>query len=191
MRVAEVIAALLMGVLIGVGVTMALTSSPPAEAGDWLAFAGALVGVVATILGTLWLEHHRSRATERKQRATVTTSLNEISSALQSVQQPRGNEAIATARTARLAAEDVLLKAFDKFTYARHYIPTDDIDCWQAVEALYAAIVREKDVVERETKWLREAGDNEEVFLISIERMQGVAQRLMQPLGAAIDEIKD
>lgn len=165
MRPAEVIAAVLVGALIGVGVTMALTSSPSADAGDWLAFAGALVGVVATILGTLWLEHYRSQATERKQRATVTSSLNEVVSALQSVRQPRADEAIGTARPARIAAEEVLLKASDKFTYARHYIPHDDIDCWQAIEALWNGILREKPIVERERDRLREAGENEAVLV--------------------------
>ena len=55
MRILELIVALIAGLCIGVGLTMALgVRSPSDNVGDWLAFTGALVGVVATILGAIW-----------------------------------------------------------------------------------------------------------------------------------------
>lgn len=186
------IAALLVGLLIGVGLTMALVKSDPiADAGDWLTFTGALVGVVATILGTLWLEHHRSAVLERKQRSIVVGTLKEIRSALAAASLPRGDDPIEVARPERVASERALSKVFDKFVYARHFIPNDDINCWQAIEALHEAMNEEKKLIDHEAQLLNDIGENEAVFLVNISKMQQIAERLSPLLDTAIREIRD
>ena len=61
MKIAYIVS-LLVGCALGISGTMALhLARPGPDAGDWLAFAGALTGVVLTISGTLWLEDYRAK----------------------------------------------------------------------------------------------------------------------------------
>lgn len=171
MRLIELSITLLVGALIGAGLAAAISSKPAADPGDWLAFTGALVGVVATIIGTLWLEHRRASTQERKQRRMILSVLNEIAAGLEAVSEPRGEADIKVARPARIEAEETLLRAFEKFDYARYQVPEDDVDSWQSIDALNEAILRHKSVLEREIDHLHAAGDNENVFGVNVNIM--------------------
>jgi hypothetical protein len=192
MKAATGIAILLVGVCIGAGFTMALGfSEPVADAGDWLAFTGALVGVVVTILGTLMLEAYRAGSEERKQRKILLTTLDEFSEALRLASLPRGNDPTEVARPGRLASERQLLSMFTKFMYARNFIPHHDIGCWQALEDLYVAMGNERQLIADEVDALHQAGENEAVLLTNVQNMQGVAQRLQPHLTKATKEARD
>lgn len=182
--------ALIVGMLIGIGGTMALgVSVPTANAGDWLAFLGALVGVVVTIIGTLWLEHYRATSGEREDRKIVLSSLDEIRDRLLDARQPRGDDATAAARSRRMVFEKQLLNSINKFTYARHYIPKRNIAAWQAIEELFVVMQGEKPRIEVELDALRQAGDNEAILLENIRFMGATADLLADHLQTARREI--
>lgn len=190
MRIVQLFVALIVGALIGAGLTMALGVRAPSEnVGDWLAFVGALVGVVATILGTVWLEHYRSSAQEMRQRRDLMASLSEMQLALTAVSKERGEDAIAQARAAKVLAEEGLLRAFDKFVFARHFVPRQDVNSWYAIEMLQAAIVREREMLEKELRDIKDAGDNEAVFAVNISKVSQAAQKIELLLAAAKKEV--
>ena len=190
MRILELIVALIIGLCIGVGLTMALgVRSPGDNVGDWLAFTGALVGVVATILGAIWLEHYRSSTQEIRQRRKLLDSLAEVNGALTAVSMERGEDPIEVARPARIEAEENLLKAFDKFVFARHFVPREDVDSWYAIEVLQAAISRERAMFEQEVQVIRDAGENENVFRVNISKVSEAAQRIEPLLKAAMSKV--
>lgn len=192
MRSTDTLAALLIGALIGIGLTMALQIEVPgADAGDWLAFTGALVGVVVTILGTLWLEHHRVTSGERQNRRIVADAVRGISAALGPACRARGDEPTAQARSDRIAAEEAMLKAFDKLMYARHYVPKRDIDCWHAVERLWSAVEYDRREVAIEKDNLVAIGDSEDALAANIEFMGRVAERLKPHLASVRRELLD
>lgn len=192
MKVATGIAILLVGVCIGVGFTMALGFREPiADAGDWLAFTGALVGVVVTILGTLMLERYRSGSEERKQRKILVTTLEEVSEALRLASLPRGNDPTGVARPERLASERRLLSMLTKLMYARNFIPHHDIGCWQALEDLYVAMGNERQLIADQVDALHQAGENEAMLMTNVQNMQGVAQRLRPFLTKATTEARN
>jgi predicted outer membrane lipoprotein/sarcosine oxidase delta subunit len=178
--------ALLLGLVIGVCATMALyVDRPGPDPGDWLGFAGALVGVVFTIVGTLWLEHYRTTANEREDRVILLATLDEIRNALTAVTAGRGNTPIADERASRIAAEAKLLKSFNKFFYARRYVPKRNIEAWHAIEELNEAICKERSIVEKEIGVITEAGENEAVLNVNISIMQQINGRIASALSSA------
>ena len=178
--------ALIIGILIGVCGAMGLNVDRPGpDAGDWLGFAGALIGVVLTIIGTLWLERYKATAGDRESQEILLSSLREIETGLSRVAAPRGSEAIDIARAARIADEAGLLKSFNKFVYARHYVPKRNIEAWQAVEDLNEAICREKPTLEKEIAAISNAGDNENVLGVNINIMTQIHLNLIKFLMAA------
>lgn len=180
------IAALLLGILIGICGTMALhVDNPGPDAGDWLTFAGALIGVVFTITGTLWLEGYRASKGEREDKQLLMKALDEMRAALGQVNQPRGDAPIADAQRAWIAREQALRNSFNKFVYARHYVPKRNIEAWRAVEELNDAITRERPELEKELRHLNEDGHHEGVLTVSVNKMSEIHDRLSGPLEAA------
>lgn len=51
-------------------------------------FAGALIGVVVTILGTVWIEEYRAAAQDREHRKMVSDCITEIQRAVLAVAAP-------------------------------------------------------------------------------------------------------
>ena len=112
-------------------------------------------------------------------------SLNEVERSLTSVSLARGEEPIELARPARIEAEEHLLEAFDKFVFARHFVPREDVDSWYAIEVLQAAISRERPMLEQEVQVIKDAGENENVFRVNINKVGDAAQRIELLLKAA------
>lgn len=163
---------------------------PGPDAGDWLAFAGALVGVAFTIAGTLWLESYRASKGEREDQQLVLKVLNEVRSALREVNQPRGDQPVAEAQAAWLAREKNLSKAFNKFIYARHYVPKRNIEAWRAIEELNEAMTPERQEVEKELRHLEQDGHHEGVLNVNVSKMGQVHDRLIGTLDAACQIIE-
>jgi hypothetical protein len=92
---------------------------------------------------------------------------------------------------AQLQKEEALLNAFGRFVYARHFVPRDDIDSWQAVEVLWAAMERERPTIQKESEILRDDNDHEAVLNVSISKMDQIAERLESPLDTARDAIAE
>ena len=179
-------AGLILGLLIGICGTMALhVDRPGPDAGDWLGFAGALVGVVLTIVGALWLEGHKASAGARDDSALLLKVLGEITVALDRTQSARGDDAIALARPLRIADEEALLKSFDKFGHARQYAPKRNIAAWYAIEELNESICRERPMLEGEISTITNHGDNENVFEVNIAKMGEMSERLARGLAEA------
>lgn len=182
---------LILGLLIGVCATMALhVDQPGPDAGDWLAFAGALVGVVFTIVGTLWLEHYRATANAREDRLMLLRTLKEMQEALTAAAEPRGQAPIGEARASRIEGQQRLLKALSKFVFARHYVPKRNLEAWQAIEELNESIVRWRPKLENYLQSIEEAGDSEGMLADNIDSMREVQQRLGDKLAAARAMVK-
>ena len=180
------IAALILGVLIGICGTMALhIDHPGPDAGDWLTFAGALVGVFFTISGTLWLEDYRASKGERDDKKLLMKALDEMHATLGQINEPRGDAPIAQAQPKWIEMEEALRNSFNKFVYARHYVPKRNIEAWRAIEELNDAITRERPEVEKELRHLREDGHHEGVLTVNVNKMNEVHDRLTAPLEAA------
>lgn len=178
--------ALLLGLGVGVCGTMALHFDQPGpDAGDWLGFAGALVGVVFTIIGTLWLEHYRATANVRDDLLILQKTLKEIHDALNAAKKNRGVLPIGEERPKRIEAEERLLRSFNKFIYARHYVPKRNLEAWQVIEELNEAINRERSTVEKEIRTITDAGENEAVLGVNIAIMQEIDGRLVEALTAS------
>lgn len=190
MRIIELLISLTIGLMIGAGMVMALgVRSPSQNAGDWLAFSGALIGVVATILGTIWLERYRTASQEKRERRNLNDFLKVMEGKLMAIKGERGTAPIADARSAWVAAEEEVLKAFDKFNYARHFVPRQDVNSWHAIEALQASIVVDRPMLETEARVLREAGDSEAVFEINIDKVGRASDRILAYLRSAQEEV--
>lgn len=178
--------ALLLGLIIGVCATMALQvdrSGP--DAGDWLGFAGALVGVVFTIVGTLWLEHYRATASLREDRAILLATLDEIRAGLEAAKADRGGVPIGDERLERVKAEQALLRSFNKFMYARHYVPKRNIEAWQSIEELNSLICTDRPTLEKEIATITHVGDNEAVLGVNISIMSEIEGRIAGALASA------
>lgn len=176
------ISALFLGLIIGVCATMALhVDRPGPDAGDWLGFAGALVGVVFTIAGTLWLEHYRASSGAREDRNILLATLREINVKLIAAAANPGAGPIADERASRIATEESLLRSLNKFVYARHYVPKRNLEAWQSIEELNDAICRDRPLVEKEIRLLVDAGDNLAVLNVNIGIMDDILARV-QPL---------
>ena len=172
-------AALFVGILIGVGATLAFhLNRPGPDAGDWLAFIGALVGVSVTILGTLWLEDYRASRQERENIEIYRSSLNEMSKFLNNAARERGEEDISSFRPSQIKREEKLSTALEKFMYARHYVPNKNIAAWQAAEELWSKIEAEKSMIDTEIGHITEAGNNEAVLQVNLSKMSQAQERL-------------
>ncbi len=190
MRLAILIS-LLVGGAVGAAAAMATKKTVPgADAGDWLSFAGALVGVVVTIAGALWLEHHKSTTQQRKERQILLRCLADLRSALNSASQPRGDNAILEERPARILAESELMKNFEKFRYAKRFVPNRNIDAWQKIESLDEEISECTPIVAHEKSLIIAHGDSEPVFLINIQRMLEIKNRLTPHIDVVIKSLK-
>ena len=78
-RVLRYLAILFVGAALGVCGTMAFhIDRPGPSAGDWLLFAGAVVGVILTISGTLIIDNFRTEEEEKKRRKLLLTILSDI-----------------------------------------------------------------------------------------------------------------
>ena len=178
--------ALILGLVIGICGTMALhVDQPGPDAGDWLGFAGALFGVVFTIVGTLWLERYKATASDRENQKILLDTLDELKNGLARVCAPRGDDAIDVARARRIKDETALLKSLNKFIYARHYVPKRNIEAWQATEDLNETIWKERPILEKEVTLISNAGDNESVLAVNIDIMAQIYGRLSGPLTLA------
>lgn len=159
---------------------------PGPDAGDWLAFAGALTGVVLTITGTLWLEDYRAKRGERDGIEIFRSAVNEIQTRLHEAARERGEQAIGAFRSDQIAREKALVRAFEKFIYARHYVPHRNIEAWQAAEELAARIGDEKSDLENESRLITDSGDNENVLGVNLSKMAQLKGRLDQYLDSSL-----
>jgi hypothetical protein len=186
------IAFLVAGVALGVAGTMALhVSKPGPDAGDWLSFSGAVVGVTFTILGTLWLEDYRAKRGEREGAKIVRTSVEEIRTKLAAAVRVRGDEAILEFRLEQINRENELIRSFEKYVYARHYVPKQNIEGWQASEDLATRIIKEKTIVENEVRLIDQSGDNENVVAVNLNKLYEVSSRLNPYLDALLKIIPE
>ena len=183
---------LLVGCALGVAGTMAFhVTRPGPNAGDWLAFAGALTGVVLTITGTLWLEDYRAKKGERDGVEIYRNAVNEIRAKLSDASRERGSEDIAAFRKDQISREEGLARAFEKFVYARHYVPKRNIEAWQAAEELAIQIGHETSGLKNETRLITDAGDNENVLGVNLSKMAQLKGHLDQYLESSLKTLKD
>ncbi|MEZ5682290.1 MAG: hypothetical protein R3E14_13455 [Erythrobacter sp.] len=186
MKIAYVVA-LLVGCALGISGAMALhVARPGPDAGDWLAFAGALTGVVLTISGTLWLEDYRAKKGERDGIEIYRNAVGEIQRKLDESARERGEEAIETFRQDQIQREQNLARSFEKFVYARHYVPRRNIEAWQAAEELAKRVADEKLGVEHEARLISDAGENENVLGVNLGKMAELRGRLDQYLESSL-----
>lgn len=144
------------------------------DAGDWLAFAGALVGVVLTISGTLWLEDFRSKARDKRGTASFIKAVNDVSRKLQVAARARGQSPIEQFRAEQIRLEKELLRSFEFAQLAQLSVTGEDIDLWYESENFLVAIGEHREELEREIRLLSDAGDNENVLAVNLDKISQI-----------------
>lgn len=186
------IVCILVGCALGVAGTMAFhVAVPGPDSGDWLAFAGALTGVVLTITGTLWLEDYRAKRGERDGIEIYRSAVQEIQKSLDAVARERGDEAIDGFRQDQIKRENQLARSFEKFVYARHYVPHRNIEAWHAAEELASRVSNEKAGLENEARLIADAGENENVLGVNLSKMGQLKSRLDQYLESSLQTLSE
>jgi hypothetical protein len=113
-------------------------------------------------------------------------AVGEMQRKLDEAARERGEEAIATFRRDQIRREHDLARSFEKFVYARHYVPHRNIEAWQAAEELAKQVADEKSGVENEARLISDAGENENVLGVNLSKMAQVKGRLNQYLESSL-----
>lgn len=189
MRTIYILSALVVGILIGVCATLALyVVKPGPDAGDWLTFAGALIGVVLTIGATVVIEDFRNWNKFRQDLDMLIATLNDIKKFIDDVMKPRGDRPLEDAILERAALEAGLLKSLDNFNFFRSHLPRRAIEAWNAADRLSYQLERERPTLEKELGLLDE-NTTETVLAINISKTQQIADRLSPLVDTAEQKI--
>lgn len=190
MRSLYILGTLVIGILIGVCGTLAIyVVKPGPDAGDWLTFAGALIGVVLTVGATVVIEDLRSWNRLRQELGVLIATLNDIKKYIDDVLKPRGDLPLDEEILERASVEAGLLKSLDNFNFFRGHLPQRAVDAWNAADRLSYQLERERKTLEQELSLLDEHA-TEPVLAINISKTQQIAERLSPLVDTAKQKIK-
>lgn len=191
MRTIHILLTLAIGILIGVCATLALyVVKPGPDAGDWLTFAGALIGVVLTVGATVVIEDLRSVNKFRQDLGVLIATLNDIKKYIDDVKKARGDRPLDEEVHERAALEAGLLKSLDNFIFFRGNLPRRAFEAWNAADRLSYQLDRERPTLEKELGLLDENA-TELVLGINISKTQQIADRLSPLVDIAKQKIAE
>lgn len=190
MRTLHILLTLAIGILIGVCATLALyVVKPGPAAGDWLTFAGALVGVVLTVIATLIIEDLRKWSGTRRDLKVLSDTLGDVEQYIQQIKVPRGDLPLEDEVASRITIEAGLLKSLANFNFFRSYVPRQHVEAWDAVEKLSNQFERNRPTLETELGLLDD-DTTEGILVVNINKTTQIAQRLSPLVEAAQMNVK-
>ncbi|SMF70636.1 hypothetical protein [Allosphingosinicella indica] len=156
-------------------------------AGDWLAAAGGIIGVILTVIATLWIERRKGAQIKKPFRRAVV----ELSVALKRVIEPRiwadcGSEAVNEV----IINQQVLMQILQRYDFARSLYKTYDLDVWDAVRALDMQIDASKPLLEKELHIMSTVSNHQSVFDINQENVSSAAYLMAFECDRVMREMK-
>lgn len=161
-----------------------------ANAGDWLAFAGALVGTAGAAGTALYVEERRRRLRRRDDLRLLREALDDVQRTTLALGQAPGPFVGADAeKTFILEALDELALGCELFREARAAAKIDDAALWRAIRRVEMAIDAHRASLEREAAVVGGFAPSDEILRISREKRAAFARYLLPLLEKAQDRI--
>lgn len=151
------------GVGLGVVGTAVALQETPLSAGDFLSFAGAMLGVALTIWGTLFIESWKAERGLAKDQRRLSDAIKEVRAARQYLVLPF--QADGPPPSLQLHSRYMLLEeALEALNYAADRIVLDDINIWKALRDIQVVIsIRVKAIQPHLERFLIDPGPPDEI----------------------------
>lgn len=132
MKVTGAVLSLFAGIGIGILIVVYFVSAKPIGAGEWLSFAGALLGVGLAVLGAIFVEQWKVHADRKRGLRRLTQALD----SLEQASKDRGSHLAGDGAgiMALMSRSMDLEEAANAFDYARQGLPIEDLNLWRNLQ---------------------------------------------------------
>ena len=188
-KINEAIVGGLSGLLVVVLYLIAQAILHGADPGDWLAFAGAMLGIGGATFTAIYVADRTRRAARRDDVRLLKGALEDLDDTLERISR---ND---TAPDRAMQKDNIVLLLTqlelgqEVFGYARETSKIDDVTLWRHVRIIEITIDENAKMIARETAIVSNNEPTDEILRIYIEHTQAFANNLRPLLRSAIDRI--
>lgn len=161
-----------------------------ADAGDWLGFAGAIVGVGGAAGTAIYVEERKRRQSRRDDIRLLAGALQDLDQALEAFAPDvdHGPD-LYRQREAILSSLERLNFGCELFAHARAASKIDDVTLWRLVRRVEQVIGDHVAMLEREAGIIDDYGVTEGILKVFRQKTTAFSERLKPLLAQALDRI--